>query len=281
MAPTPWYRAGRVCLSRRHRVRVRPAPDPLVRHPHGHRDPGGLLARPPARGPGGLAGRPARAGRAVGRGGGPGRRAPVRGGLQLGLLRPVPGEDHRGLGGRARDARRAHRGPARRRVARAAVGRAGAPRARRHRAQHDPGPGDRPLGELLQRGSLRGAHRSAVEALHLTEPPADRVPAGRLLPPHVPLRVAVEPAGVRAAGALDPPAGRAVSRRGLLRLHRALLGGPVLHRGGAARQLLDRALPGRTARERGGRAGGGGGDPVGPAAAPDRGGAGRGRVGYG
>ena len=88
-------------------------------------------------------------------------------------------------------------------------------------------------------------------------------------------------AGVRAAGALDPAAAGALSGGALLLLHRALLGGPVRDRIGATRQLLDRAVPGGAARERGGRPGGGGGNPLGPAAAADRGAAGRGRAGSG
>ena len=51
----------------------------------------------------------------------PRRRPPLRGDLQLGLLRRVPEKDHRRLGGRARHPRRAHRGAARRRAPGAAL----------------------------------------------------------------------------------------------------------------------------------------------------------------
>ncbi len=112
-----------------------------------------------------------------------------------------------------------------------ALGRAGAPRARRHRAQHDPRPGHRPLGELLQRGSVRGAHGSAVEALHLAEPPADRVTGSSTSSTP---RSSTSRCGTcwcsRCSCALDPAAAGPVSRGALLLLHRALLGGPVRDR---------------------------------------------------
>src|SRR4029453_17517663 len=82
--------------------------------------------------------------RAVGHPGGPRRRAALRGHLQLGLLRPLSVQDRRGLGGRARHARRPDRGPARRRLAGAALERADPPRPRRDGAVDDPGAGDLP-----------------------------------------------------------------------------------------------------------------------------------------
>ena len=46
--------------------------------------------------------------------------------------------------------------------------------SRRRRAEPGARAGDRPMGQLLQRGSLRPAHRPALEALHLAAAPAAR-----------------------------------------------------------------------------------------------------------
>ena len=154
-------------LSRRDRPPHRPDHDSLVRHPDGDRHRGGLLARPP-RGPGGEAsGRRYPAGRSVVRHRGADRRAPVRGDLQLGLLRAISREDHRRLGGGPGHSRRAHRRPDRRRVPGSPVARADLEGPGCRGPQHRDRPGDRPLGKLLQRGGLRPSDGPAVEALHL------------------------------------------------------------------------------------------------------------------
>src|SRR2546425_9031416 len=178
-AKSPCYPAMRVSphdeLSWRDRLPARPDRHPLVRHSHGNGDRRRALAQSPPGPARRAAGRRHHQRRTVGDPGWPRRRAALRGGLQLGLLRPLPVEDHRRLGGRARHARRLDRGTTRRHVARAPVERADPARARYRGAPDGTRAGDRPLGELLQRGSLRPSNRPAVEALHLARTPSPRL----------------------------------------------------------------------------------------------------------
>ena len=183
-------------LARRYRVSDRPSRDPLVRHPHGHLDRRRALARAPSGQARGLAGRRHHHGRPVGGAGRPARRPALRGRLQLGLLRPaIRGRSSRS--GRAGWPSTAASSPGRSWAsgspmevapARSCAGLDVVGAVVRAR------PGHRPLGELLQRGSVRSADRSAVEALHLAAAPAARLRAVRLLPPDLPLRVAMGPA---------------------------------------------------------------------------------------
>src|SRR5439155_3164469 len=115
--------------------------------------------------------------------------------------------------------------------------------------------GDRALGELLQRGGVRGAHRSAVEALHLAPAAAARLHPVRVLPPDVPLRIAVGPPGLRSARRLARPPAPQPTRRALLLLPRSLLRRTLRDRGPQARQLLAGLLPRSAARESRRRAG--------------------------
>ena len=87
-------------------------------------------------------------------------------------------------------------------VGAAAQGHPAAAGARRPGPRRARRPGAGPLGQLVQPGALRPAHRPALG-------PGDRpgalaararLRAGHDLPPHVPLRVAVEPGGLRGAG---------------------------------------------------------------------------------
>src|SRR6185503_6592182 len=126
--------------------------------------------------------------------------------------------------------------------ARAAVPRCG-------RAQPRAWAGDRSMGELLQRGSVRPPHRPAVEDVHLATASAAAVRPGRVLPSDVPLRVAVGPRGVRPARLRAPRPSHAGARRAVPRLRRALLARPALHRGPAHGPPDAGLSTGRAARE--------------------------------
>src|SRR5439155_797469 len=236
-AVPPCYPAKRDELSRRDRVSDRPSRDPLVRDPDGDGDRRRPLARPPsgqARRP---AGRRHHQLRPVGDPRGPRGSPALRGRLQLGLLRALPVEDHRGLGGRPRDPRWADPGSPRGRVARVPLEASGPARPRRRSPLHRARTGDRALGELLQRGGLRAADGPALEALHLAPAPPARLRPVRVFPPDLPLRVALGPHGVRAPRRRAPRATRRPPGRALLLLRRPLLGRPLRDRSASARQL--------------------------------------------
>src|SRR2546425_12899298 len=110
-------------------------------------------------------------------------------------------------------------------------------------------PGDRTLGDLLQRRGVRPTDGSSVEALHLAATPPARLRPVRVFPPDLPLRVDLEPRGVRAPRRLAPPATRRPPGRALLLLRRPLLDRSLRDRGAPARQLLARRLPRAAARE--------------------------------
>src|SRR5262249_58556978 len=106
--------------------------------------------------------------------------------------------------------------------------------------------------------------------LHLRVPPAAEHARGRVLPPHLPLRVALGPRGVRRADARPPaPPGAGAGRR-LPRLPRPLLAGAVLDRGAPDGQPDAGPDPGGAAGERTCRPGRGGrhSAPAPPAPAP-------------
>src|SRR5437867_174024 len=116
-------------------------------------------------------------------------------------------------------------------MARDPVAIAGAAGARRGGSVDGARASDRPLGELLQRGSVRSTDRSAVEALHLARAPAARLRAVRVLPPDVSLRIVV---GLRrlcgAERVAAPQAPRATGRVVLL-LRGSLFDRPLRDRG--------------------------------------------------
>src|SRR6266851_6088317 len=120
---------------------------------------------------------------------------------------------------------------------------------RRGRAQPSAWAGDRPMGELLQRGSVRRAHRSALEAVYLADAPAAAVRQGRVLPSHVPLRVRVGPRGVRPARLRAPRPSLAGPGRAVPGLRRSLLARPALHRRSTNRPADAGLPPSRAARE--------------------------------
>ena len=127
----------------------------------------------------------------------PGGRAAVLRAVQLGLLRHPTAEDLCHLGRRAGHSRRPDRRGGRRRAVlpfgEPLGGRdAGHPGARRgHRAGH------RSVGELLQSGGLRRSHGFAVETVHRSVLPTGAPEDVRVLPSDLPVRVALESAGLR------------------------------------------------------------------------------------
>src|SRR5712692_2690886 len=90
-----------------------------------------------------------------------------------------------------------------------------------------------------------------MEALHLAGATAARPPAVRVLPPHLPLRVALGPRYLPGPRPAAPPEAPEASRRAVLLLHRLLLHRPIRHRSAPPRQLLARRLPRPADRERG------------------------------
>ena len=94
---------------------------------------------------------------------------------------------------------------------------------------HPPRPGHRPVGQLVQSGALRPAHRPAVGAGDRRRAPAGRVRVGYHLPSDVPLRVAVEPRPVRRA-AVDRSALAVAPGQPDGRVRRRLRGRPVVGR---------------------------------------------------
>src|SRR3989442_13129798 len=157
-------------------------------------------------------------------------------------------EDHRRLGGRARDPRRADPGSPRRRVAGVPLAASGPPRSRRRGPLDRARTGDRALGELFQRRGVRPPDGPSVEALHLAAAPPARLRPVRVLPPDLPLRVDLEPRGVRAARRLAPPSARRPPWRALLLLRRPLLDRSLRARGAPSRPLLTLCLPRAAAR---------------------------------
>src|SRR2546430_3109646 len=89
---------------------------------------------------------------------------------------------------------------------------------------------------------LRDPYRPALEALHFPAEPPPPVRGERVLPPDLPLRVALGRARVPGA-ARRPPAARRSAERGLLPLHRPLLRRPLPDRVDPRGQLLGRLLP--------------------------------------
>ena len=184
---------GRQLARHRPALAQRLRPDDRPRRPRRR-----LAVRPPHRGARPGLTRRRRAGRAVGRArrgrSGPGctTSSPI-GSCFDGRPRRHP-ED---LGGRAGDSRRADRRHPGRDV--------GGPPARHRRRRrgdvrgpvHPPRPGDRTVGQLVQPGAVRPAHRPAVGAGDRRRAPARRLRVGDDVPPDVPLRVAVEPRPVR------------------------------------------------------------------------------------
>src|SRR6266850_1977902 len=128
-------------------------------------------------------------------------------------------------------------------------------RPRRHRALVGHRAGDRAVGELLQRGSVRDPDEPALEALHLAAASPAGLHAVRVLPPDLPVRVAVGPRRVLPADRLAAPAPQGAAGCAVLLVHRALFDRPLPHRGHPARQLLDGTVPRGPAREPGRRAG--------------------------
>ena len=227
---------------------------PLVRHPDGLGDGPGPLARLPGGDPAGGERRGAPQGGGVLDHRRPRRRPP--------LLRPVQPRllpdaavvaDVRRLGGRARHPRGHDRRARDRRRLRAAPRPAAPALPGHHRPLGRPGPGDRPLGQFLQRGGLRAPHQPPVEALHLRAPAAPDPDRRRVLPPHLPLRIAVGPRSLPPPGAGAAAPARAGPGHDVPGVPRALFGRPVLDRGAADGQPDARALPGRPDREHPGR----------------------------
>ncbi len=68
------------------------------------------------------------------------------------------------------------------------------------RPGHRAGPGHRPMGQLLQPGVIRRAHRTALGPDHRSAEPARRVQPIRDLPPDVPVRVDLDARGRRGPG---------------------------------------------------------------------------------
>src|SRR5262249_5797512 len=243
--------------------RAPPALDPLVRHPHGLGHGARAVARVPGGGPAGRE-----------------RRGPPEGGRDLdhrradrrpAVLRPVHARllpdpalvaGLRGVGGRAGDPRRADRRPADRGHLHVAPPAAAPPVPGHRGAVGGPRPGSGPLGQLLQRGGVRAADRPPLEALHLGVPPAAEPDRGRVLPPDLPLRVALGPRGLHPADARPPAPPGAGAGRHLPGLPRPLLARAVLDRGPPDGQPDAGAAPGGAAGERTGRPGRGGRHPA-------------------
>ena len=99
------------------------------------------------------------------------------------------------------------------------------------------GPGRRPVGELLQPGTLRRPHHAAVGTADRRRQPElpGRHAGGHALPPHVPVRVALEP-GRRADPAGPGPQVPLPPRPPVLALRHVLHAGPGLDRSHADRR---------------------------------------------
>ena len=116
------------------------------------------------------------------------------------------------------------------------------PMLRRAGARRPGRPGDRPLGQLVQPGALRQAHRPALGARDRPAVPATRLRGLRDLPPDVPLRVRVEPPRLRRHH-LARPALPARPRAGARALRDGLHPRPRLDRDAAHRHRPDGQRP--------------------------------------
>ena len=227
---------------------------PPVRAVHRPGRAGRVLAGQPALGPGGRqAGRAGAAGHLGGGRGVPGRPARLRAHPHRRLPRqPAGGVRH--LAGRAGPVRRADRRHPHRAVGGPPARPARAPGPGRRHPGHPPGPGLRPLGQLLQPGAVRHPHDPALGAGGRPRAPARPLRRVRHLPPHVPVRVAVQPGrGRRPAAGVGHPAaapGQPVAAvPGPVR-RRPVRAGAAAHRyhlpvAGAVPQRLDLPGPGR------------------------------------
>ena len=106
--------------------------------------------------------------------------------------------------------------------------------ARRPHPRHPAGPGHRPVGQLVEPGAVRRPDLTAVGCADRRQEPAARVRRLHHVPPHVPLRAAVEPGPLLPPGQDRPPPA-AASRQPAAHLHRWLLPRPPLDRGHAHR----------------------------------------------
>src|SRR5205807_4873367 len=102
--------------------------------------------------------------------------------------------------------------------------------------------------QTFTQGSLSFPHRPALEALHFPAEPPPPVRGERVLPPDLPLRVALGRVRLRRADRRPAPARRSAERR-LLPLHRPLLRRPLPDRIDPRGQLLGGLLPRPPARE--------------------------------
>ena len=200
------------------------------------------------------------------------RRPPVRGDLQLGLLRRVSAEDPRGLGGRPGHPRRSHRGAAGRCPARVALARArscAASTSRRRAGDRARRSGAGGTSSTRKRSASRRTCRGSSTSRRSTGRRATRSSTTSTR------RSSTSRSGTSRCSSclvvwLRGPTARAAGRA-LLRLHRRVLDRPLPDRGHPTRQLLGRPLPGRAAGEPRGRAGGGRGSGLDAAPRPARG----------
>ena len=208
----PLARADRVRVppSRRPPVRGRPVRvDPLVRRPHRVVDGARALARRPrGHAAGRVPGRPPQGRRAR-----PDRRAWSGRVCTTCSSTSTTTRRSRG-GGYSRSGRAASRstagsiaGPPRGRRLRVGQGPAAPDLPGHRRAVPRARAGDRAVGELLQRGGVRRADSPAVEALHLRAPPPAGLRGPSVLPPDLPLRVALESRGPSSSSTSSSAAG--------------------------------------------------------------------------